>query len=99
LPTKDLNPDKSFDNLASPGGSVDHVDVCYNAGHPGVGAGGGDFAISSAAMAQSELATVRTGTRMSLFICGHLLVQTRISEIAAANRLLHDPSRTAIQGS
>ncbi len=36
LPTKDLNPDKSFDNLAAPGGNVDHVDVYYNAGHPGV---------------------------------------------------------------
>ncbi|MDE3820134.1 DUF5602 domain-containing protein [Sinorhizobium meliloti] len=36
LPTKDLNPDKSFDNLAAPGGNVDHVDIYYNAGHPGV---------------------------------------------------------------
>jgi hypothetical protein len=36
LPMKDLNPDKSFDNLAAPGGNVDHVDVYYNAGHPGV---------------------------------------------------------------
>ncbi|WP_085028756.1 DUF5602 domain-containing protein [Ensifer aridi] len=36
LPTKDLNPDKSFDNLTAPGGNVDHVDVYYNAGHPGV---------------------------------------------------------------
>jgi hypothetical protein len=36
LPMKDLNPDKSFDNLAAPGGNVDHVDVHYNAGHPGV---------------------------------------------------------------
>jgi hypothetical protein len=36
LPIKDLNPDKSFDNLAAPGGNVDHVDVYYNAGHPGV---------------------------------------------------------------
>lgn len=36
LPMKDLNPDHSFDNLSSPAGSVDHVDVYYNAGHPGV---------------------------------------------------------------
>ncbi|RWG80547.1 DUF5602 domain-containing protein [Mesorhizobium sp.] len=36
LPIKDLNPDKHFDNLKAPGGDVDHVDVYYNAGHPGV---------------------------------------------------------------
>ena len=36
IPVSDLNPDKSFDNLASPGGAVDHVDVYFNAGHPGV---------------------------------------------------------------
>ena len=36
IPVADLNPDKSFDNLASPGGAVDHVDVYFNAGHPGV---------------------------------------------------------------
>lgn len=36
LPIKDLNPDKRFDALAAPGGKVDHVDVYYNAGHPGV---------------------------------------------------------------
>ncbi|BBD36527.1 hypothetical protein N7E70_025780 [Aminobacter sp. NyZ550] len=36
LPIKDLNPDKRFDDLASPGGNVDHVSVYYNAGHPGV---------------------------------------------------------------
>jgi len=36
LPMKDLNPDKRFDNLKAPGGDVDHVDVYYNAGHPGV---------------------------------------------------------------
>ena len=36
LPVADLNPDKSFDDLATPGGNVDHVDVYYNAGHPGV---------------------------------------------------------------
>ncbi|MDX8502943.1 hypothetical protein RFM99_31760 [Mesorhizobium sp. VK4C] len=36
LPIKDLNPDKRFDNLTAPGGNVDHVDVYYNAGHPGV---------------------------------------------------------------
>jgi hypothetical protein len=36
IPVTDLNPDKSFDNLSSPGGDVDHVDVYFNAGHPGV---------------------------------------------------------------
>lgn len=36
LPIKDLNPNKRFDDLASPGGKVDHVQVYYNAGHPGV---------------------------------------------------------------
>jgi len=36
LPTKDLNPDKRFEDLTAPGGNVDHVDVYYNAGHPGV---------------------------------------------------------------
>jgi len=36
LPIKDLNPDKRFDDLAAPGGNVDHVSVYYNAGHPGV---------------------------------------------------------------
>ena len=36
LPMKDLGPEHRFDNLAAPGGAVDHVDVYYNAGHPGV---------------------------------------------------------------
>lgn len=36
IPVEDLNPEKSFDDLAAPGGAVDHVDVYYNAGHPGV---------------------------------------------------------------
>ncbi len=36
LPIKNLNPDKHFDDLSAPGGNVDHVDVYYNAGHPGV---------------------------------------------------------------
>lgn len=36
IPVEDLNPDKSFDNLAAPGGNVDHVDIYFNAGHPGV---------------------------------------------------------------
>jgi hypothetical protein len=36
IPVADFNPDKSFDNLASPGGAVDHVDIYFNAGHPGV---------------------------------------------------------------
>lgn len=36
VPVKDLNPDKTFDNLAVPGRDVDHVDIYFNAGHPGV---------------------------------------------------------------
>ena len=36
IPIADLSPDKRFDDLAAPGGAVDHVDVYYNAGHPGV---------------------------------------------------------------
>jgi hypothetical protein len=36
LPIEDLNPDKKFDDLKSPGGAVDHVDVEFNPGHPGV---------------------------------------------------------------
>ena len=36
LPIKDLNPDKRFEDLKAPGGNVDHVDVYFNAGHPGV---------------------------------------------------------------
>lgn len=36
IPISDLNPDTSFDNLAVPGVTVDHTDIYYNAGHPGV---------------------------------------------------------------
>jgi len=36
IPVEDLTPEKKFDDLASPGGEVDHVDVYFNAGHPGV---------------------------------------------------------------
>lgn len=36
IPVADLNPDKSFDNLPVPGVIVDHTDIYYNAGHPGV---------------------------------------------------------------
>ncbi len=36
VPLKDLNAHKKFDALAAPGGKVDHVDMYYNAGHPGV---------------------------------------------------------------
>ncbi|GHD61358.1 hypothetical protein GCM10017083_48570 [Thalassobaculum fulvum] len=36
IPVADLAPDKRFDNLKAAGGPVDHVDVYYNAGHPGV---------------------------------------------------------------
>ncbi|NYT37704.1 DUF5602 domain-containing protein [Allopusillimonas soli] len=36
LPLSEMKPGMDLDNLASPGGAVDHVDVVYNAGHPGV---------------------------------------------------------------
>lgn len=36
IPISDLNPDKNFNDLKAPGGNVEHVDVYYNAGHPGV---------------------------------------------------------------
>ena len=37
IPLKDMNAQKAFDGLKSgTGEQVDHVDVVYNAGHPGV---------------------------------------------------------------
>jgi hypothetical protein len=36
VPLKDLDGQKAFDDLAAPGGKVDHVSIYYNAGHPGV---------------------------------------------------------------
>jgi len=36
VPIADLEEGKTFDDLAVPGGQVDHVDIYYNAGHPGV---------------------------------------------------------------
>ncbi len=36
IPVEDLGPDKKFEDLTSPGGDVDHVDIYFNAGHPGV---------------------------------------------------------------
>jgi len=36
LPVEDLNPDKRFEDLAVGTAAVDHVDVYFNAGHPGV---------------------------------------------------------------
>ncbi len=36
IPVQDLNAEKKFDNLAVPGAVVDHVDIYFNAGHPGV---------------------------------------------------------------
>ena len=36
IPVKDPNPDKKFEDLTAPGGPVDHVDVYFTAGHPGV---------------------------------------------------------------
>jgi len=36
IPLKDMDSQKKFDDLAAPGGKVDHVSIYYNAGHPGV---------------------------------------------------------------
>ena len=36
IPMKDITAQKKFDDLAAPGGDVDHVSMYYNAGHPGV---------------------------------------------------------------
>src|SRR5262245_46364320 len=36
VPLEDLQNKKAFDDLPAPGGAVDHVDVYFNAGHPGV---------------------------------------------------------------
>lgn len=36
IPMKDLDGQKKFDDLAAPGGKVDHVSMYFNAGHPGV---------------------------------------------------------------
>src|SRR3954452_397078 len=36
IPTEDISAQKKFDDLAAPGGKVDHVDMYFNAGHPGV---------------------------------------------------------------
>lgn len=36
IPLKDMTEQKKFDDLAAPGGRVDHVSIYFNAGHPGV---------------------------------------------------------------
>jgi hypothetical protein len=36
IPVEDLNPDKKFEDMAVGEAGVDHVDVYFNAGHPGV---------------------------------------------------------------
>jgi hypothetical protein len=36
IPVKDITEQKKFDDLAAPGGKVDHVSLYYNASHPGV---------------------------------------------------------------
>jgi hypothetical protein len=36
IPLKDLDSQKTFADLAAPGGNVDHVSIYFNAGHPGV---------------------------------------------------------------
>lgn len=36
IPVEDIQAQKKFEGLTSPGGAVDHVDMYFNAGHPGV---------------------------------------------------------------
>ena len=36
IPMKDFDGQKAINDLAAPGGKVDHVSIYYNAGHPGV---------------------------------------------------------------
>lgn len=36
IPVEDIQAQKKFEALTSPGGAVDHVDMYFNAGHPGV---------------------------------------------------------------
>jgi hypothetical protein len=36
VPLKEIMDHKKIDDLKAPGGKVDHVDLYYNAGHPGV---------------------------------------------------------------
>ena len=36
VPLKDMDAQKNFADLPSPGGNVDHVSLNYNGGHPGV---------------------------------------------------------------
>lgn len=36
IPIAQMTPQMHLDDLLAPGGNVDHVDVMYNAGHPGV---------------------------------------------------------------
>jgi hypothetical protein len=36
IPVNELNQKKAFNELAAPGGAVDHVSLSFNAGHPGV---------------------------------------------------------------
>ena len=36
IPLKEIDEHKKVDDLKAPGGKVDHVDLYFNAGHPGV---------------------------------------------------------------
>lgn len=36
IPLSSMTPDMNINDLAAPGGNVDHTDIVYNAGHPGV---------------------------------------------------------------
>lgn len=36
IPLAEMKPDMNLNDLKAPGGVVDHTDIVYNAGHPGV---------------------------------------------------------------
>lgn len=36
IPLAEMKPDMNLNDLKTPGGVVDHTDIVYNAGHPGV---------------------------------------------------------------
>jgi hypothetical protein len=67
IPLKDLDSQKGFADLAAPGGTVDHVSISYNAGHPGVPDPHYHIVLWHVSNAQEQLvvklalATVKTG--------------------------------------
>ena len=75
LPIKDLNPDKRFDDLASPGGNVDHVSMYYNAGHPGVA----EAPLPHCALARDEGAGATRGE----VTCSHVGLSSPLAAVSS----------------